>query len=51
MRTEDVRNCAAEQGVSEEEALKRGMEKSRKSSWKKARMFTLRPNATRLMSK
>lgn len=26
MRTEDVRNCAAEQGMSEEEALKRGME-------------------------
>ena len=24
--TEDVRNCAAEQGIAEEEALKQGME-------------------------
>ncbi|MEK7676452.1 MAG: hypothetical protein AAB676_11540 [Verrucomicrobiota bacterium] len=33
--TEDVRKCAAEQGVSEEEALKKGMEeKSRKSAEK-----------------
>ena len=40
--TEDVRKYAAEQGIAEEEALKRGMEKSRRSSWKGARRFTRR---------
>ncbi len=39
---EDVRKCAAEQTISEEEVLKKGMEESRRSSWKRARRFTRR---------
>ena len=39
--TEDVRKYAAEQGIAEEEALKKGM-RSRRSSWRKARRFTRR---------
>jgi hypothetical protein len=40
--TEDVRKYAAEQGIAEEEALKKGWKKSRRSSWKRARRFTRR---------
>jgi len=40
--TEDVRKYAAEQGIAEEEALKKGMEPSQRNSWKKARKFTRR---------
>jgi hypothetical protein len=38
--TEDVRKYAAEQGIAEEEALKKGWKRSRRSSWKRARRFT-----------
>ena len=38
--TEDVRKYAAEQGIAEEEALKKAWKKNPRSSWKKARRFT-----------
>ena len=40
--TEDVRKYAAEQGIAEEEALKKGMEENPKSLPRRAASFTRR---------
>jgi phosphomethylpyrimidine synthase len=40
--TEDVRKYAAEQGIAEEEALKKGMEEKSKEFVERARRFTRR---------
>jgi phosphomethylpyrimidine synthase len=42
--TEDVRKYAAEQGIAEEEALKRGWKRSRWSSWKRVQNSMQRRN-------